>query len=464
MKKEIKNDFVVIFKAMTATEKEDFRRYISYFYGQQKVVLNTFENVVKAINVNEEITFLSDVQKNKTELNSLSDLKKWSLEFLTLHEIQNHSTKAQFLTIEVLRRRGLERVLERKVEKLQKELRKNSESNMWLSFLEMQIDHDNYFNTENDKFENHEAYLVHLMNSLDNFYIRIKLKYSAEMQSRTNIVQEYYEPRLLNDILLLAEQDVTLNPIIKAFYLPLFQLVRDKSEAAFEKIKAFIIHNQAHDRIERMAALIYLLNVITFRARQLNEDYCKAYFELAEIGIAQSLFIATKYFPTSTFNNIVNAACRLEKYKWATNFIETQAVNLKPDDNKEITVNLAKARINYEKKDFSIVVDLLEKVSRHKKKAFSLQMRVLLIRTYYEQKSLDKVESEGNNLELYLYRMLKDKRIAADLAESALNFIKILRLLINVAPKKKLLEMLDKNKKQIICHDWLTLKIAERKR
>jgi hypothetical protein len=54
--------------------------------------------------------------------------------------------------------------------------------------------------------------------------------------------------------------------------------------------------------------------------------------------------------------------------------------------------------------------------------------------------------------------------MGAQIKESSMNFVKILRLLVNNKPKKQLKTTFDSMKDTpVICYDWLKAKIAERK-
>lgn len=457
----MKNDFISIFKAIESTEQESFRQYIQYFYGQQKTVLNVFNQVVQAIASNEEKRFSSSVSKNKKIQNDLSDLKKWLLEFLTVQEVKSNSLNAQFLILDTLHKRQLKSVFMQKSKQLSKTLTEHPSPDIWMMLRKLRLAHIHYFELEIDPLQDYQAELHQLLDSLDSFYISAKLKYTAELQSRAYILQENYNPRLLAEILNIVELKNSLDPTIKRFYLPLLNLVKDKSETAYKELKVFLTKNQTHESKEKLSVLLYLLNFAINQIRQGNEIYKNEYFELNEIGITQSLFIAAGYMSTEVFTNAVNLACLFQKYDWAKRFIDDWSKHLEPK-TKMVTVNLALARIYFDLKNFNEANSLLLEITAYKNISINVNVRLLLARTYYELKQPDKLQiSYCENLYLYVYR---SKIIGLDMKKSILNFIKILRSLIMVKSKKQLVKELESLEHPIICYDWLKAKIDERKR
>jgi hypothetical protein len=456
----MKNDFTNIFKAINPSEQEEFKHYIAHFYPQQKAILNTFEQAAYAVAENAEKDFLVRIKNNKKTLNDLSDLKQWLLEFLTVKEVKTNGYDVKILTLEALKKRGLQGAFSDKYKLLSQELSKHESPDIWLNLLKLRLNHAAYFNTENEKLEDHQKHLHKLLTQLDSFYFSVKLRYSAELYSRNTILQEDYNVLLLDEILILIEHDEVLNPTIKSLYLPLLNLIKDKSEIAFHDLKAFLIKNQTHDAQERLSILLYLLNFTAYQIRQGKTIYQNEYLEVAKIGIQQSLFIAAGNFPTRTFNNIVNTSTFLKEYNWARNFIEKWSIHLVRDD-RQIAHNLALARVDFGEKKFQQAIELLQGLEHNRNIYFAIDIKTSLARAYYEQKiEIRRQNPYCDALELQFRRV---KNINEDLRISILNFIKILRFLINDKPKAQILKALNKKNEPVMYYEWLKTKIEERK-
>ncbi len=457
----MKSDFITMYQVLKTTEKTDFEDYIFYFYKQQKAVLNTFKDVAKTMVEKEENQLIELIKKNKKTQNDLSDLKKWLIEFITIQEIKNNSYEAKFLTLEALRKREMRDILTKKTTELRAELTADSSYNSnRQSLMKLGLDHAAYFNTENDKLEaNVRGDILQLMDGLDNFYMTNKLKYSTELQNRADILKEQYEPRLLSEILTLIDADkATLNPIIHTLYLPLFKLISEKSETAFDDIKAFLIKNAPLDRVEKLLILLNLLNFCAYRIRKSDKKYQFAFLELVQLGLEQSLFTAAGFFPTRTFNNIVSVSSFVGQYRWAEKFIDDWYKYLNPDD-AFIARNFALARLNFAEEKFDAAVDLLQELVNHKNIHFSFDIRALLARAYYEKGEKEAFQNDYcNALELYMRRIVG---INETLRKSVMNFIKILRFLINKKPKIQVLDALNSllETEAVLHHEWLIIKI-----
>ncbi len=455
----MKNDFINILKAVEPKEQEAFHQYLQCFYGNQKAILTIFDKVVESLgNGKQPDEIQSLYSHNKNALNALSDLKKWLLEFLALHEIRNNSTESKFLILEALRKRALYDAFQQKSKQLMQELVKQKSPDLWHLFWKVRLSHISYFSTTLDKLQDYQADMYQLLYDLDGFYMAAKLKYSAELYSRSNILQEQYDIQLLNDILILIEKDNSTHPIVKDFYLPMLEMAKEQSEVAFLKLKSFLINVYEHEPIERLSVLLYLLNFAISRIRKGNNSYSQECFELFQIGLDQSLFIASGYFPTETFINIINIGCHLQKYDWLKKFIKNWSPYLIPSE-KDDTTHFSSARIYFEEKKFDQVIPLLQKIP-YKNILFNLNARLLLIRTYYEQKeSVNLMLDYSNALYLYIYR---NQTMGIALKASALNFVKVFRQLLNGKSKKLLFKELNNKKESVMCYDWLKAKIEER--
>jgi tetratricopeptide (TPR) repeat protein len=230
---------------------------------------------------------------------------------------------------------------------------------------------------------------------------------------------------------------------------------------AYEVLKAFLLKNKPYNRTEKLSILLYLFNFAAYKIRQGDTIFQEEYFKLAQIGVEQSLFNAVGYFPTQTFNNIVNVGSFMKEYTWTEKFIRDWSIHLNPDD-KHIARNLALARLYFEEKKFEKSDALLQELVHYKNSHFAVSIRTLLARVYYEQKTaLSMQNNYCDALELYIRRI---KNTNETYRKEALNFVKILRLLINERPKKQILNIintLEVQKEPLMYVTWIKAKTDE---
>ncbi len=456
----MKNDFTSIYKVIEPKEQEAFHHYLQCFYGNQKSVLSIFEKAVQTLDADEdleEILMDSTPTSRKNTLNAFSDLKKWLLEFLATQEIRHNTIESKFLTLEALRKRGLHDVFQQKSKHLIQELDKQKSPDVWHLFWKVRQSHINYFSLPLDRLQDYQDDMFRLLYDLDNFYMGAKLKYSTELYSRSSVLQEQYEVPLLDNILSLIDAGENINPIIKDLYLPLFELVKTDSEQSYITLKSFLQNSSTHEPIERLSILLYLLNSAIRRFQKGEESMIRESFSLYQFGLDASLFTATGYFSTGTFLNITNFGCHLKEYSWLEKFVKQWSLYLSPIDKDE-TISFSMARIAFEEKKFNQVIELLRDID-FKNISFTLNVRLLLIRAYFEQRVPTNLMLDYSNaLYLYVYR---NKKMGNNMQTRAINFVKIFRQLINGKSKKQLFKELDKKEKIILCYDWLKAKIEE---
>jgi hypothetical protein len=453
----MKNDFVSIYNQIEPKEQESFQQYLNYFYGNQKIVLDIFHQVTTSSESLEELG-LSFNTSRKNILNALSDLKKCLLEFLTIQEVKHNTTESKFLTLESLRKRGLHDVFQQKSKHLMQDLDKQHSPDLWHLFWKVRLSHISYFSLPLDRLQDYQDEMLQLLLGLDNFYMGAKLKYTTELFSRSSVLHEQYEVPLLNNILTLIDNDDSLSPIIKELYLPLFELAKNDSKQAYNTLKSFLYTSSKHEPIERLSILLYLLNSAARRFQKGEETLIRECFNLYQFGLDESLFTAMGYFSTGTFLNITNLGCHLKEYDWLKKFVKQWSPCLLPVD-KEEAVGFCLARIAFDEKQFKQVIELLREID-FKNISFTLNVRLLLIRAYYEQRQPTNLMLDYSNaLYLYVYR---NKKMGNSIQTRTINFVKIFRQLISNKSKSQLFKELDKKEKIIMCYDWLKAKIEER--
>lgn len=458
----MKNDFISIYSAIEPKEQSAFGNYIQCFYSSQKSVLAVYEEIVAACSVKNE-NMLSDIRqasvKNKNRLNALADLKKWLLEFLAIQEIRYNSFEAKFLKLEALRKRGLFDTFQQKSKELTSELEKQQNPSLWHLFWKARLSHLNYFSIPLDRLQDYQHEMFDLMQNLDDFYISAKLQYSTELYNRSKVLQDEYHIVLLEEILALPKDRVSQNVTILSLYKAMLELAKNHSFEAYVHLKQFLIEQPHHDALERQAILLNLINYNVRQLRTGDETIISENFNLYQLGLKQSLFTILGYFSTSSFLNIVNTACRLEKYPWVKNFISQYKDQLSPTE-KEATVQLAMARISFEEKNFDQVIAIVRDVNFNNI-SFELNIRLLEIRAYYELRHKYPQEfilNANNNL---YFKIFRSKKIGEALQQNILNFVKMFRSLILKENKKQLLKELEKRQKAMICYDWIKMKIEE---
>lgn len=482
----MKSDTINIYRALDAKNQKGFKDYLYCFYGNQKKILNIFEDIETALGQKPEAieVALNDFRLKyhtakpsviKAFQNDMSDLKKWLLEFLALQEIRSGSIEGKFLSLEALRKHKLFEAVEQTSKQIERGLKENKSPDLWHLFWKMKLNHINYFELPIDRLHNYQAEIEELMYDLDSFFIAAKLKYSAESFSRSNIRQELYDISFLESVFEVLKTSPKTHPIIELLYLPMLELSKDQLSSSYSKLKNFLLNNSDYDATEKTAVLLYLINYTTARLRKGDQSMIEESFELHKIGIEQSLFQVNGYFQDSIFLNIVNTACQLKKVDWAKQFVITFIASVKPSDSEDVdpsdsenvirlkktqTHLMADARIAFEQGKYDDVLALINGV-HYKNFNFKLNIWTLKLRAAYELKIDEDKEHLLTECNHFYKFVMSNKEIGASFKASILTFIKSYRQLVNRKTKSDLIKQLNLIPPSTLCYNWIKEKIEK---
>lgn len=483
----MKNDFIKIYDAMDSEKQGVFQSHLQGLYSSRNLELSIFKEVVDAAKLPPQLkeaafilirkkTFLENEANldkettrriQKIQLNAFDRLKRWLLEFLALEEIRQNTVEAKFIKLQSLLKLGLVDAFKQKAKELDTELGEQITSDVWQLLWQVRVAHLKFFAAPVNKMGDLEPDLRQLLQSLDDFYFSAKLLYSAELLNRTKILQDTYHIAFLEEILKSLEADNSKNPIIYTLYKPLLELVKYDSYTAYLQLKQFLQDHPKHDILERQAILQHLINFISQLITADDETLVPEIFDLHEMGINQSIFTINGYFSANLFLNIVNTACHLNKWDWATDFVAKYADKLLPNE-KEVAKLIANARIAFEKGNYK---EADKELSQKKSLNINFQLNIwtLRLRTYYElEKPLTILKYENENLYFYIFR---NKKIGQTTQVKVLSFYKMYRSLISCRyeenlekrkkKKKKLFKELENSPKTMFCYNWIKKKIEK---
>jgi hypothetical protein len=191
--------------------------------------------------------------------------------------------------------------------------------------------------------------------------------------------------------------------------------------------------------------------------RKNNAEIAYEIFELYQLGIDQGLFTSLGYFHANTVINIINTACHLGKDEWVNDFIEGCKDKLLPKE-QEATLKVVKARVLFDKKDFTQVITLLRDI-QPQNIIFDINVRLLLLRAYYEiDYDHDVMDNANNNLYHYAHR---SKVLGDSQRQNVYNFHKMYNALISGKKDKNQLFKELNARKPMFCYEWIKMKIEK---
>lgn len=257
-------------------------------------------------------------------------------------------------------------------------------------------------------------------------------------------------------------------PLFKLYQLIIEALSINNNEAIYQEIEVLFKKGiEALERKDQLDILRILLNFMTGQINNGNAKYQSKMFSLYQLGLKHELLIRNRIISEITFLNITIIALQEKEFEWSKNFIISYQQYL-PEKGKEDTINLAQGILFFHQKRYDQTIALLLDYS-FGKTLYSIDSKILLLRTYFEQFLLDDsfydlLIDRTHSLEKYIRR---NESISPSKKEFCLNFILFTRKLANNILEEKIDENLYQSintSKSLVLKSWLLEKITDFKK
>ena len=314
-----------------------------------------------------------------------------------------------------------------------------------------------YHHVESDKYKISQTNFDKSVANLDNFYEDLTVQLSAENSGNRNFLNR---KKRINQV--------------KAFKLKdLFQLAielhQHKKTDIYFQLKSTVFDNWDKLKIGHKTNLfIHLLNFsFTNNLMQKDSGYQES-FELYKIGIRDKLFIINGTMREIDFINIAMLGFGLAENVWTENFIKDNQQYL----NKEARYFVVPLTMAYKanvEKDYKRVIELLSELVPTNQLRDLSKIKSLLVRAYFD--GLINGEEHYRyaldyEIESFKKMMHRNHKLPPIKTNSYLNFLKLLRKLVNIYDAKPnhvtqiqtFEEDLD-NISPLILKNWLTEKL-----
>ncbi len=300
---------------------------------------------------------------------------------------------------------------------------------------------------------------------LDTFYIIRKLKFYCSLLNYKTIAAVEKESILMDEILeLLEKKDYSDTPAIDIYHKILRTLTEpDNAENFASLLKTLHAKDNLFTQSETREMYIYAQN---FCIRQINKGKTKYLSEILKIYqhlLEKEIILEKGILSPWDYKNIVVTALRLEEFKWTEKFINNYKDKL-PEKERENAYTYNLAKFYFYKKDYSIVLGLLQEVE-YNDVFYSLDSKSMLLKTYYELNEIDSLDSLMDSFKIYL---LRNKALSEHHVKTYKNLLRIThklsRLISNDKKKIALLETEIEQTKPLADVGWLKEKVKELKR
>ncbi|MEM1319004.1 MAG: hypothetical protein AAGG75_02045 [Bacteroidota bacterium] len=465
-----KTKFFSLFRDLSERERKAFVDYINANHSAKLAVVKLVNYLAK------NLTSIDQLDKSRAEVfkalfnddssqayrkigNALSDLYLLFEEFLLWKTITREQLpERDFLLLDIFRKRGDDGLYQQKLNHLERQLQKEKEQNIWSYFRQMKWYHCHYFFSDIPKLAKGESSIQLAMQQLDAFYVAAKFRYACELKSREAILQEKHQIEFLPQLLAHCQsEDFYHTPYFEIYQLTL-QLIHSQKEEDYQLLKEkFFEYASVFDAPERASIFSYLFNYMASTIKKGHTAVAEETFLLYKRGLEEWIFIENNYMPHTRFNNIINIACKLKEYDWATAFIDRWQYYLEANIRSS-AVGIGRARLLFEQAAYQQAITLLGTID-FSNSFYTIRAKVLLLRCHYELETDQSVlHHMSKAFENYIRR---NRLIHLNTQLLFLNFAKAMNCLVDMAKSQKSKVAYVQSLQPLVYKDWLLSKVNE---
>jgi hypothetical protein len=270
---------------------------------------------------------------------------------------------------------------------------------------------------------------------LDCYYFTKKLEHYCDALGYRNIISDTAKVALIPDFLKYLEESPYLaEPVVKAWYLVAQMMLHPDETHFFQEMKILLEKKAASFQPKELQSLfIHSLNYcIDTKINRGREDYYHELFTLYCIALDREIIFDNGELNPHHYKNIITISLATRELAWAENFIRDFTHRL-PKSDQENALNYNLAHVYFYQKRYDRVIELLREVE-YQSVAYSLGSRTLLMRTYFEQREDQALDSLIDSYSIFLRR---NRLVSKDVKQQYLNMLRFTRKLFLLAPFDK---------------------------
>ncbi|MEM9548799.1 MAG: hypothetical protein AAGA77_22635, partial [Bacteroidota bacterium] len=269
---------------------------------------------------------------------------------------------------------------------------------------------------------------------LDQYYLAEKLKYYVKLlawKKMFSIEQEINHIEELNAMVDSGKYD-DVPPIIIFSTISKTQLDPDNVDNYFKLKKLVTEYIDSFPDEEIRGIYDALLSYCVRRVNKGDLAFQEETLNVYKGALQKETIFVNGYITQVTFNNIVFFALRTSEFDWAENFVEEYKERLR-DKDRASSVAFSLARIEFYKKNYGKVIELLQQVEMNSV-MYTLDSKTILLSSYYELDEFDALDSFINSFRVYINR---EKSISALKKGHYKNLLKYISKIINLRSSDK---------------------------
>lgn len=296
---------------------------------------------------------------------------------------------------------------------------------------------------------------------LDCFYFLTKLKnHCAELNNKSSLQISGGLKILPNLFTYLDQEGFAQVPSIKAYLLVIKLLTVPEEEHFFWELKEFIATEKTISKSDLSELYAHLMNYCANKLNGGNTDYYLHLFDLYKVALAKKVIIEKDRLDFQHYKNIIGIGLKVQAYGWVEQFIQNYTQFLIPN-KRENALNFNLAKVYFSQQQYEKVIEQLSTVT-YKNHIYAIGGKTILIKTYFELKEYQALDSLIDSFRIYIRR---NRIISREVQQQNLNFLRFVKKVAGTLPKdtksiEKITNQIHKCK-ALAGKKWLLEKIEE---
>ena len=362
----------------------------------------------------------------------MSYLHRLLEQYLSVKEVVSNEPLLDLHLARAYRRRRMLSAFERVKDGAQKKWDKNSARDQYYLEARYQLQWEDHQLTYTLR-PTDVTRLHALSEAADAAFLARKLQIICLTAAHQNVYTTTPEGIWQEEVIAKAETpEFTAMPAIAVFLYCYYMLRSPQEEDHFRRFKERLLLD-AHKFPSADVHGLYIL-AINYCVRQINAGHTHYYGEALEMykrGLSDEYLMENGVLSRFSYGNIVAAALQAGELDWAEQFIE-QYKNKLEKQYRDSSYSYNLARVEFAKGRYGPVLDLLQRAN-YRDPLLNLGAKTLLLKTCYELRAFDLLESHIDAMRNYIHR----KRVLGYHRTNYLNIIRYMEKLMRLPAHDK---------------------------
>ncbi len=435
-----------LFATFSSEEVNQFKKFLnSPFHNENKRMIKLYSVLNDAIKGNKNLDtknklwkkVFTDKNYNDGHLRTqLSFLLKLGETFLYHHHIKDKEMDVSIFLSNILIQRGLNKHYAQYERKIMMQIARSPRNDEETKRKELEFQILSKRSELGEDDNRLKKYLDRIHKCTDEIFILNKLRYLCEAINDEKILNFKIEKGIDQEILDFLPQSSYFNEEGIQIYYYIYQY--QKNGCCLSKFKTLIkLIKNNYDSFsveEAIEIYIFIQNIGFVEINKGLSDFLDAMFYVYNDIIELNLIRNLGYLSDGMYNNIIQVALVTKNYTFAEEFIENYIDILTPKFFKNNAYHLGLAKLRFVQKQYHQTIFHLSKIERTTKYRYEIDVRKLLLQTYYELKEFSAFNSLLLSFKIFI---LRSRHITKNRKKQSVNGLKLIQRVADLASDQK---------------------------